>query len=109
MISFYDLISPFANWTITRMSKNALPLVNGKINLDGLDQPIEIIRDEWGISHIFAKNQGDLFYGQGFVHAQDRLWQMELNRRTAQGRLSEIFGTLPWIQIVLREHLASID
>ena len=94
MISLYDLISPFAKRIITRMSKSTLPVVDGKIKLNGLDQPIEIIRDEWGIPHIFAQNQSDLFFGQGFVHAQDRLWQMELNRRTAQGRLSEIFGEI---------------
>ena len=94
MISLYDLISPFAKRIITRMSKSTLPVVDGKIKLNGLDQPIEIIRDEWGIPHIFAQNQSDLFFGQGFVHAQDRLWQMELNRITAQGRLSEIFGEI---------------
>ena len=52
----------------------------------------EIIRDRWGIPHIYAENLHDLFFAQGFVHAQDRLWQMELNRRVAQGRLSELFG-----------------
>ena len=94
MNSLYDLISPLARWIITRMSKRNLPQVDGKIKLTGLDQPVEIIRDSWGIPHIFANNPSDLFFAQGFVHAQDRLWQMELNRRTAQGKLSEIFGEI---------------
>ncbi len=56
--------------------------------------PVEILRDRWGIPHIYASNNADLFFAQGFVHAQDRLFQLELNRRTAQGRLSELFGEL---------------
>jgi penicillin amidase len=53
---------------------------------------VEVVRDRWGIPHIYAQNEHDLFFAQGFVHAQDRLWQMEMNRRASSGRLSEIFG-----------------
>jgi penicillin amidase len=51
-----------------------------------------VVRDKEGVPHIFAKTTDDLYLALGFVHAQDRLWQMELQRRTGQGRLSEIFG-----------------
>jgi penicillin amidase len=59
-----------------------------------LRAPVEIIRDRWGIPHIYAGNTQDLFFAQGFVHAQDRLWQMEINRRLGLGRLGELFGEL---------------
>ena len=76
------------------MSRRNLPQTDGRIKVEGLIEPVEVIRDHWGIPHIMAKNPSDLFFAQGFTHAQDRLWQMELNRRTAQGRLSEIFGDI---------------
>jgi len=57
-----------------------------------LDQ-IEILRDTWGVPHIYANTPHDLFFAQGFVHAQDRLWQMELQRRLVAGRLSEVMGS----------------
>nr|HRJ42414.1 penicillin acylase family protein [Caldilineaceae bacterium] len=75
-------------WLIQR----ALPDLSGTLPLTGLTGPVEILRDERGIPHIYAQNQADLFRAQGFVHAQDRLWQMEQNRRIASGRLSELFG-----------------
>jgi penicillin G amidase len=53
-----------------------------------------VLRDRWGVPHIYASNVLDLAFAQGFVHAQDRLWQMELNRRTGRGLLSELFGEL---------------
>jgi penicillin amidase len=51
-----------------------------------------VLRDRWGVPHIFARNEHDLFFAQGYVTAQDRLWQMDLQRRTASGRLSEVLG-----------------
>jgi penicillin amidase len=51
-----------------------------------------VIRDKWGVPHIYAESAEDLFFAQGYVHAQDRMWQMELQRRLASGRLSELFG-----------------
>ncbi|NIM89652.1 MAG: hypothetical protein GTO17_01745 [Candidatus Aminicenantes bacterium] len=53
---------------------------------------VEIIRDSWGVPHVFAQNEEDLFFACGYVHAQDRMWQMELSRRAGFGRLSEVFG-----------------
>ena len=69
-----------------------LPQVQGSVTIPGLIEPVEVIRDRWGIPHIYAANLRDLFFAHGYVQAQDRLWQMELNRRLSRGRLSEIFG-----------------
>ncbi len=69
-----------------------LPQVEGTAEIVGLKEQVEIIRDRWGVPHIYAAGLEDLFFAQGYVQAQDRLWQMELNRRLANGRLSEIFG-----------------
>ncbi len=78
--------------SIEAASKAALAQTAGQIQLPGLEQPVEVLRDTWGVPHIFAKNQRDLFFAQGFVQAQDRLWQMEVWRRQANGSLSEIGG-----------------
>jgi acyl-homoserine lactone acylase PvdQ len=60
--------------------------------LAGLEKPVTILRDTWGIPHIYAQNQHDMFFAQGYVTAQDRLFQMELWKRAGQGTLSEILG-----------------
>ena len=70
-----------------------LPQVSGTLALDGLSAPVQIVRDHWGIPHITAQTQDDLFVAQGFVQAQDRLFQMDLWRRAVQGRLSEVLGS----------------
>jgi penicillin amidase len=72
--------------------RNTVPPASGKLAMAGLSAPVEVVRDTEGVPHIFAKTTDDLYMALGFVHAQDRLWQMELARRTGQGRLSEIFG-----------------
>ena len=61
----------------------ALPDVSSTVNLDGLDQPVEVFRDRYGIPHIRAATTHDAFFAQGFVHGQDRLWKMEFDRRRA--------------------------
>ena len=58
----------------------------------GLTAPVHVYRDDHGIAHIYAENSDDLFFAQGYVHAQDRMWQMEFWRHIAQGRVSEIVG-----------------
>jgi penicillin amidase len=70
----------------------SLPRVSGEIALAGLDQPVEVLRDAHGIPHIFARSERDAQFALGFVHAQDRLWQMEINRRLASGRMAEALG-----------------
>jgi penicillin G amidase len=89
-----DILGPIARTGITWLGRKRLPKIEGAIRISGLSKPVEIIRDRWGIPHIFAQNEDDLFFAQGFVHAQDRLWQMELNRRTARGQLAELFGEI---------------
>lgn len=71
-----------------------LPMVRAQQNLrtPGLTEPVEIIRDRWGISHIYAKNEGDLFFAQGYNAARDRLFQFEIWRRQATGTTAEILG-----------------
>lgn len=73
--------------------RGSLPQINGSIALSGLQQPVKIVRDEHGVPTIRAQSEGDAFFALGFVHAQDRLWQMDVMRRTGQGRLSEVVGT----------------
>ncbi|HQY89988.1 penicillin acylase family protein [Caldilinea sp.] len=72
--------------------RTSLPLTNGTVRVTGTDGSVEIVRDEAGVPHIFAATDHDAYYGLGYVHAQDRLWQMEMNRRIGAGRLSEILG-----------------
>ena len=75
------------------MAQAHLPQVEGTIELPGLHNEVEVLRDLWGVPHIYANNLDDLFYAQGFVQAQDRLWQMDMYRRAGEGRLAEILGT----------------
>jgi len=65
---------------------------DNQLQLSGLDEPVEIIRDEWGINHIYANNQKDLFFAQGYAAAKDRLFQFEIWRRQATGTVAEILG-----------------
>lgn len=69
-----------------------LPDVRGDLVVDGVGAPTEILRDRYGIPHIRAASRADAIFALGFVHAQDRLWQMEVQRRAAAGRLSEALG-----------------
>ena len=74
------------------LARARLSRIDGTIRVAGLDSAVEVRRDRWGVPHIYARTQHDLFFAQGFVAAQDRLWQMEIWRRTGQGRLAEIVG-----------------
>ncbi|MFL6196142.1 MAG: penicillin acylase family protein [Thermoanaerobaculia bacterium] len=73
-------------------AKAALARTSGTLKVAGLQRPVTVLRDSWGVPHIYAETQDDLFFAQGFVAAQDRLWQMEIWRRTGEGRLAEILG-----------------
>jgi len=70
----------------------ALPQTSGTLAVAGLAQPVRVIRDRFGVPHITAQSEHDLFFAQGFVQAQDRLFQMDLWRRSSQGRLAEVLG-----------------
>ena len=72
--------------------RNTVPAASGSLVIAALSETVEVVRDREAVPHIFAKTTDDLYVALGFIHAQDRLWQMELQRRTGQGRLSEIFG-----------------
>ncbi len=78
--------------SLPERARAALSAVNGSLKVAGLQQPVNVLRDRWGVAHIYAQNQHDLFFAQGFVAAQDRLFQMELWKRSGQGRLAEILG-----------------
>src|SRR5688572_19490657 len=71
----------------------AMAQVSGTLEVDGLSAPVRVVRDTWGVPHIQAATEDDLFFAQGFVQAQDRLFQMDLWRRSTQGRLSEVLGS----------------
>lgn len=75
-----------------RVWRRALPRTAGELAVSGLEEPVEIVRDKWGVPHIFARSEEDAVFGLGYCHAQDRLFQMELSRRGSQGRLAELLG-----------------
>ena len=72
--------------------RQSLPKLDGTLTLSGLKAPVEVVRDREGVPHIYAGSVADAQFALGFVHAQDRLWQMEMNRRIGSGRLSEALG-----------------
>ena len=70
----------------------SIPQHDGTVHLAGLQGPVEVVRDSLGVPHIRASSTHDVFFGQGYVHAQDRLWHMEYDRRRAAGRWAEYVG-----------------
>lgn len=74
------------------LASRSLPDYDKTLDVAGISQPVRIVRDTANVPHIFGENDQDVFFGLGYVHAQDRLWQMLVLRRTVQGRLSELFG-----------------
>ena len=94
--------------------QNALPDVTSTLNLPGLEKPVEICRDGWGVPHLRAENENDAFFAQGFVTAQDRLWHMDYDRHRALGRWAEFAGpaALPEDRLMRRfrvERAARLD
>ncbi len=83
------LVPPLAFYCRAR---HALPQYDGEARVPGLQQPVRILRDERAVPHIYAKSADDLLFAQGYVHAQERLWQMDLSRRAARGQLAEVLG-----------------
>jgi penicillin amidase len=77
------------------LAKQALVATTGILSVSGLKDEVRIVRDRWGVPHIFATSVKDLFFAEGYTHAQERLWQMDFNRRLACGTLSEVVGELP--------------
>ena len=79
---------------IRERAREALPPVEGEIQVDGLREPVEVIRDRWGVPHIFATNFDDLIFAQGFVVASERLFQLDFMLRLANGRLCELVSEM---------------
>ncbi|WP_172328710.1 penicillin acylase family protein [Mangrovicoccus sp. HB161399] len=82
------MVLALAWYLVTR----SLPDYDDSFTLEGISAPVEIVRDTYAVPHIVGAADEDVYFGLGFAHAQDRLWQMTMFRRTAQGRLSELFG-----------------
>ena len=78
--------------TVLVLVYRPLPTIDGEYRLLGIEQRAQVDRDSFGVPHVWAQNAHDLFYLQGYVTAQDRLFQMDLYRRAAAGRLSEVHG-----------------
>ncbi len=89
LVGIAVLAGVIAYWFATR----SLPDYSQTRTVPGITTPVEIVRNNSNVPHIFAGTDADVFFGLGYAHAQDRLWQMTMLRRTAQGRLSELFGT----------------
>jgi penicillin amidase len=96
------------------LPRASFPRTSGEVKLDGLDSTVDIYRDDYGIPHIYAQTSHDLIFTQGYVHAQDRFWQMDFWRHIGSARLSEMFGesqldtdiflrTLGWARVVQQE------
>ena len=99
--------------------RRSFPQVSGEIRLAGLEKPVDVYRDAYGIPHIYAATSHDLFFAQGYVHAQDRFWQMDAWRHIGAGRMAEMFGdgqldtdrflrTLGWARVAQKE-LETLD
>lgn len=78
-------------WLLWR-AHHALPTYDGQVKLAGLRRPVRVLRDARAVPHLYAENLDDLLFAQGYAHAQERLWQMDLLRRSVRGRLAEVFG-----------------
>jgi penicillin amidase len=101
----YAVLGPILRFALTYLGRRRLPQTDSEIRLPGLEAPVEVVRDRWGVPHIYADTSQDLMFAQGFTHAQDRLWQMDFQRRLVSGRLSEVMGaqTVPvdrWLRIL---------
>src|SRR5262245_1746784 len=79
-------------WAVVVLVGPAWGETTQELSVPGLQEPVEILRDRWGVAHIYAKNEHDLFFAQGYNVAGDRLFQLELWRRQATGTLAEIQG-----------------
>jgi len=91
LLALAVLLAAVSAWIYWRVHV-CLPRLDGTVRLQGIESKVEVLRDARGVPYIRAASLEDLAFAQGYVTAQDRLWQMDLSRRIAQGRLSELFG-----------------
>jgi len=105
----------FKSYLPNKVAPKSFPIIDGQIQLAGLNAPVDIYRDQMGIAHIYASTAHDLFFAQGYVHAQERFWQMDFYRHVGEGRTAEMFGktsvdsdkfltTLGWRPATAREY-----
>lgn len=110
----------FKGYLPNTVAPKSFPQIDGTIQLEGLDGPVNIYRDPVGIPHIYASTEHDLFFAEGYVHAQERFWQMDFYRHVGQGRTAEMFGssslnndkfltTLGWRRDSAREYESMSD
>lgn len=103
-------LAGLVTWTVRR----SFPQLEGSVLVPGLSREVTVLRDRWGVPHMYADSAEDLFRAQGYVHAQDRFWEMDFRRHVTAGRLSELFGaatldtdkvvrTLGWRRVAERE------
>ena len=92
---FASICAAFLRPYLRRLDRAALPQHRGTLVAEALRRSVSVCWDSFAVPHVFAANENDLFFAQGFLHAQERLWQMELSRRFLSGRTAEIFGNLP--------------
>ena len=114
VISVALVLCILAASTAIWLPRRSFAKVDGRIQLTGLDSPVDVYRDSFGIPYIYAQSAHDLFFAQGYVHAQDRFWQMDFWRHLGSARLSEMFGsdqldadrflrTLGWARVAQQE------
>jgi penicillin amidase len=89
------VFSAFLRPLIRFLDRGSLPKYQGTLRLAGLTDKVKVSWQAYGIPHVYAANEEDLFLAQGYLHAQERLWQMDMSRRFLSGRLAEIFGVFP--------------
>ena len=104
----------FTSYLPNTVAPKSFPQIDGEIQLEGLDGPVDVYRDKMGVPHIYASTQHDLFFAQGYIQAQDRFWQMDSWRHIGAGRVSEMFSsqvdtdkflrTLGWSEIARKEY-----
>src|SRR5262245_36645397 len=92
----------FKSYLPNTVAPKSFPQIDGKIQLEGLDAPVDIYRDKMGIPNIYATTQHDLFFAQSYVHAQRRFWQIDVWRHVGSSRISEMFSSQTDTDIFLR-------
>lgn len=93
LVSVVLLLTGMAAYGAYYLGSRSLPDYSAGYQVRGISGPVEIVRDNANVPHIFGDSDADVYFGLGFAHAQDRLWQMTMMRRAVQGRLSELFGS----------------
>jgi penicillin amidase len=107
------LVVGVTTWLVLQV-RASFPQTGGALSVPGLASPVQVVRDNWGVPQIYAETSADLYFAQGFVHSQDRFWEMDFRRHITSGRLSEMFGegqvktdkvlrTMGWRRVAERE------